>query len=497
MKLIYLAIVPLVLLAQSFTLVINTKSGEKIRLATEDIVEMIFEENEAPEPVQLSTPVVKANVTGTNVTISWNKVENATAYEYSIDRGVATTTTENSITIPAESGNHTITVIALGDGISYLDSEAGKATYMYSEHNIIITPGEVSHSSIKVTFSPSDANIEYYCALIPAYEVITDNDITKYFNKTENQNAIKGDYLLTSDNLQSSTNYLAIAVVKDLEEIVFKKEIRTSDNNSFKPGDVGSVFAYGCDVNSGWYDVDKIYTKAAEIWPGASDDLMCWACSVSGCLQWWIDEYEKEFGHKPDFRYELPAKSDHYSTPIMNMMVSTFYNDAYDAYKAYNWFFIPIKNPATFSQDGHPLFKEDSPFAYGGFLERDAEFVQKYTTKYTAWEIFPLTDPAEKIEKTFNDLIYNLLESGVVEITVNNGNHSVICWGVDYVVKDDGTRKATRMYIAENGSPINQINQIEVYGIEYAKGDVKFTRGNLNNLTSLTVLRSPRVVKLP
>lgn len=495
MKLIYLAIAPLVLLAQTFTLVINTKTGEKIRLATEDIVDMIFEEDDAPEPEVLATPVVTATVSGDKVNISWNAVPNASGYEYSIDRGGVVKTNACTVTVPAEAGSHTVSVIAKGDNVTYFDSEAGKATYAYSADNIVITQEEVTYSSIKAKFAPSNATAEYYCAIIPAADAKTDADITNYFNNLATKTAKTGTFTLTAQNLTASTNYVAAAVFKGNESIVFKWSMRTATNNTFNPGDTGSVFAYGCDRNSGWYDVDKIYAKASEIWPGASDSNMCWACSVAGCLQWWIDEYEKEFGSKPAFKYDIPATSSHYSTPIMDIMVSTFPDGAYDAKWAYNWFFIPIKNPDSMTNNGEPTFKADSPYKYGGFLERDKEFSDKYATKYTAYELFPLSDPADKIEKTFNDLIFNLLDQGVVEITVNNAVHSVICWGVDYVVKSDGTRKVTKMYIAENGSPSNRIGQLEVSNVNYVTGDVKLD-GNWNNITSMTVLRSPRVVKL-
>lgn len=402
MKPITSRVVPLMLLTQAFTLIISTKGGETIEIPTDDIVKMEFEPTNTPdpEPEQLRKPTVTATLTESTVKIDWTAVEHATGYRYTIDQGAAQTTQTRTLTIPAETGTHTISVVALGDNDLYLDSEPGIAYYTYSP------------------------------------------DIT------------------------------------------------------YTPGETGTVFAYGTNMQTGWYDVDKIYSEAANIWPGATDANMCWACSTAGCLQWWLDEYEKEFGQKPALRYDIPETSDYYSTPMMDIMVSTFPDEAYDAYKAYQWFFIPIARPENYTNNGNPTFLADSPYKYGGFLQRDQAFVEAYSKKYTAWELFPLTDPADKIEQTFSPLVLKLLSEGAVEITVNKGNHSIILWGADYVVKADGKPKVTRVYLCENGSPSNRINGIEISNVNYVTGDVKLD-GNWNNLTSMTVLRSPRVVKIP
>lgn len=395
-------LVPLALAAQAFTLVIHTKTGETIRIPTNDIEVITFETEETPEPVQLPSPSVTTTVSGTTVTAEWSAIDHAVGYRYAIDDEEAATTATCTISFPAEQGAHTIAVTALGDDELYLDSAPGVATYTY-----------------------------------------------------------------------------------------------TPAGDTFTPGQTGTVFAYGTDRESGWYDVDKVYQRAGEIWPGANDGLMCWACSTAGCLQWWIDEYEKEFGHKPDLKYAVPETSEHYSTPMMDIMVSTFPGDAYDAYKAYQWFFTPIARPENMSNNGHPTFLDDSPYRYGGFLQRDQTFVTAYAKKYTAYELFPSTDTAEEIERKFSSLLLSLLSEGAIEITVNRGFHSILLWGADYVVKDDGTRKITRLYLCENDSPTNVIGGLETCNVSYVQGDVKLLDGNWNNLTSLTVLRSPRVVKIP
>lgn len=477
-----------------YNLIINTKTGEQIKLATEDIVDMIFEEEAAPDPVQLATPVVTAKVNGTIVNISWDAVPNASQYRYVVDKGQEKIVNKTSVSLPAEVGTHTIAVQAVGDGELYLDSEAGTASYTYSNYFVEVNVSDVTATSIKASFAPSSTVFSYYVAAIPASQVSNDASIISYF-KAKDFEAHTGAYTLTATDLQASTDYVVAAYVAD-NEVVFKKTARTESDQTFEPGDSGSVFAYGCDRNSGWYDVDKIYNNASSIWPGATDGLMCWACSTAGTLQWWMDEYKKEFGSLPEMRYVIPETSQYYSAPMMEIMVSTFPDDAYDARKAYEWFFIPINNPAGYTNNEHPLFKEDSPYKYGGFIPRDRAFVDAYSKKYTAWELFPTSDSADKIEETFNNLIFDLLAEGAVEITVNKGIHSLMLWGVDYVVKPNGKRSVIRLYIAENGSNTNRINDLESVAVSYVKGDVALSNG-YNNLTSLTVLRSPRVVKLP
>lgn len=496
MKLYILSLLPAILMGQAFNLIINTKSGEQIKIQTEEIIDMIFEEEAAPEPVQLATPTVTAKLNGTIVNVSWGAVANAKGYSYTIDKGMPSTTQNCSLTLPALPGEHTISVIALGDGNLFLDSEAGKASYSYSTYSVNIATSDITYNSASATFTPSDATVTYKCAIIPTSEASSNSEIINYFKSHTELDAHTGTFTLNATGLLASTNYVAAAYISDGADMVFKKDIRTSANNSFTPGETGSLFAYGCDRNSGWYDVDKIYSNASAIWPGATDGLMCWGCSVAGCLQWWMDEYEKEFGHKPETKYPIPETSQYYTAPMMEIMVSTFPDDAYDALWAYKWFFIPIKNPDGMTNNGHPTFKEDSPYKYGGFLERDQAFVDAYAQKYSAYYIFPTSDTADKIETTFNGLIFDMLESGVVEITVKNGLHSMICWGVDYVVKDDGTRKVTSLWLSENGSPTNKINDLERCEVSYIKGDVALGNGLLN-LTSMTLLRSPRVVKLP
>lgn len=266
--------------------------------------------------------------------------------------------------------------------------------------------------------------------------------------------------------------------------------------DKFEPYESGTRWAYGCSENSGWIDVDKVYDKAATIREGANDAYMCWACSTSSLLGWWANEYKLAFGSEPEYSYDVPKKSDLYNTPWMEVLVASFPNDAYDAFWTFRWFFVYSTSYKNQTNNEHPAFISTSPYINGGIFRRDESYLQAYSKKYTAYDLFPYTDPAEKIERTFSDLMMQLLSEGAVEITVNRGIHSVMCWGADYVCDAEGKPSITRIYIGENDGPHNIMNGLNRTDVSYVAGDVKLS-GTFNNLTSMTVLRSPRVVKLP
>lgn len=266
--------------------------------------------------------------------------------------------------------------------------------------------------------------------------------------------------------------------------------------DSFEPYEAGTRFAYGTTREGGWIDVDKVYNAASAIREGGSDGLMCWACSTSALMQWWNNEYKLAFGSLPEYSYDVPTKSDLYTTPWMDVLVRSFPDDAYDALWAFRWYFVRNSNYPSFTNNEHPTFIQDSPYIYGGIVKRDEAYLQAYVKKYTAWELFPSSDPASKIERTFSDLMLSLLAEGAVEITVNKAIHSVMCWGADYVCDGDGKPTITRIYIGENGGNENVVNGLNRADVSYVTGDVRLS-GSFYNLTSMTVVRSPRVVKKP
>lgn len=85
-----------------------------------------------PEPVKLGTPVVNCDETKTtenSLTFTWAAVENATNYKVECN-GETVEQTENTYTATGLSSGteYTVSVTALGDGASYINSDAGTCT---------------------------------------------------------------------------------------------------------------------------------------------------------------------------------------------------------------------------------------------------------------------------------------------------------------------------------------------------------------------------------
>ena len=85
-----------------------------------------------PEPVKLGTPVVNCDETKTtenSLTFTWAAVENATNYKVECN-GETVEQTENTYTATGLSAGteYTVSVTALGDGASYINSDAGTCT---------------------------------------------------------------------------------------------------------------------------------------------------------------------------------------------------------------------------------------------------------------------------------------------------------------------------------------------------------------------------------
>ena len=81
-----------------------------------------------PSLTQLDQPanLVATNVTENSITVSWDAVVNASGYAVAVDGGAAVTVSETTYTFTELSSGdeHEITVVAMGDGSTYADSDA-------------------------------------------------------------------------------------------------------------------------------------------------------------------------------------------------------------------------------------------------------------------------------------------------------------------------------------------------------------------------------------
>lgn len=112
--------------------------GDKVNYSDSDYSASLTYNDSSEEiiPVQLDTPLVTINLEGV---ASWNAVDNASSYVYSIDNGVDIST--SSLNVQLTNGQ-TIKVKAVGDNINYLDSEYSNPV-TYEEINVEI-PSETT-----------------------------------------------------------------------------------------------------------------------------------------------------------------------------------------------------------------------------------------------------------------------------------------------------------------------------------------------------------------
>lgn len=107
---------------------------------------------DTPEPskkVRLATPEVTATVDAENgvVTVEWGKVENAVSYEYKVDAGTETPSTELSFTLNVadlKAGDHTVEVKAIPaeDSEEYNESNWGSASFTIEDNTEPVEPSE-------------------------------------------------------------------------------------------------------------------------------------------------------------------------------------------------------------------------------------------------------------------------------------------------------------------------------------------------------------------
>ncbi len=79
--------------------------------------------------VPLKTPVVSIEQGEGTVTISWEAIENAASYVYSINGGEETSVTETSVTVRLDPGKYTVTVYAVSGSEAYSNSEKASAEF--------------------------------------------------------------------------------------------------------------------------------------------------------------------------------------------------------------------------------------------------------------------------------------------------------------------------------------------------------------------------------
>lgn len=517
MNLSSLIAIPLVLATQGYTLILSTKNGEKIKYETDDIEKIEFVENSEPEVTKLATPSVTVDTQGTSVSLSWNKVENATSYRQVLDGDspVETSYTSTSF-VNLSAGTHTFTVTALSTDVKYADSDPATVTFEIS------VPKPVSKQIISVnsvTSTTINAEIKavsepYYIGIVPrSREYVTDDVLIDAVNSNSTRREIAASNNTQSivfDGLDADTNYIIVAFPKNSGDVI---RYFTRTYIDLTPGNKGTLWAPGVDENSGFIDVNKVgdlgpygwtlyvdeYTLSPGDIPSNDDSGLCWACTASGLIQWWLNDYKSKTGQDYPLRHDdaIPAQSKCYSTPVMDVMNDAFgWNEGASCHDAIKWFFAgfydhPVLGNPTIPENcntvGAPM-RPDYKYWKGGFLGMSYEEAQSYIVcnakandgfewynhnkYYSLAYSYPKDATEAEAISVFADLNIDAFMQGPVYIEFSK--HAMSAWGIDYEVQADGTPKITRIRYCENAihssNVIDGLQELPDGNIEYKVG---------------------------
>ena len=109
---------------------------------------------ETPEPTQLTPPTIlnATNITASSFTANWTAVDNATSYIVTANStSQIVTTTSCTFSGLAPETEYEYTVVAKGDGIDYIDSDAASATVTTAEqptYNVTLYNGDTQYGEV-------------------------------------------------------------------------------------------------------------------------------------------------------------------------------------------------------------------------------------------------------------------------------------------------------------------------------------------------------------
>lgn len=360
------------------------------------------------------------------------------------------------------------------------------------EHMPRIMPGIATSTTIP--YAVSDFSGDYYVGIIPRpAAAISDADLIAYINANPGPTMRKrlsgpvDDGCFTG--LTPSAHYIVAAYPVNSTDRATRYFTRTYIDCT--PGTRGSVFPFGVDSGSGFIDVDKVGQLDKYGWTGEKDKNddgnMCWACTASGLIQWWLNDYVSKTGHEYPFVNgdAIPTESKCYATPIMDLINNAF---AYSelgggCHQTIMWFFSGYydhpflgspTNPDYVNLIGVP-FRSGYRYWKGGFLGMTWEEGLKYLIyneeANNGWEWYdhtmfyhssysiPKEMTADESARKFNLLTIDALLQGPFYICF--AGHAMSCWGADYEIMPDGTPRIHNFYYCENA--IHRTNVIGGY----------------------------------
>lgn len=463
MKLTTLLALPVVLLAQTFTLIITHKDGSKTEIPTSEISSMDFREELPPSAIQLATPTLRLSSSDNVYTVQWYPVEDASAYEWRLDNGQATRTNEHAVKLQnLAEGQHEVGVKAIASTEGYIDSEeATIAINVEFSYKLAVTAKE--KTSATVSFS-CNGERNYIAGIVPASAATDRNAIVAYINtettaqaKTFTTSPTQASNFTFTD-LTADTEYVVAVFTQETATDFYQTKVRT--NADLKPGQNGSVFPDGVSAEGGWIDVDKVGNLSQYGWSG-SDSPLCWATTATGMLQWWMNDYKSKTGHDYATVHPIPETSKAYSTPIMDIMLNS-HNISEHGGSVEDfilWFMSGVEYNVT--MNGIKLYNDSYPYWKGGFLGMTEKEAKSYLNVRA--DADPLNPDmylfnrggsvkgmnASQTTAKFGEIFVEALKMGPVYVNYG-GSHALSCWGADYTVLTDGTIQINELYIGEN-----------------------------------------------
>lgn len=436
--------------AQSYRLVIHTKSGETLTLATEEIEKMDFEEEDTPPQPggQLSAPKVSyQKVSDNSVKVYWEEVPGAANYFWRFDSNTTSITGDTSYTLRNLSeGPHTFTVQAMAPKDSeYTDSEPTTITFNISSLNdgsIRFFIENFTHRSARISFSPGNAE-SYKVAVIPYSAATSDQAIASMMESLPESQilTISAKCEKVFEGLSPDTQYVVAAIPSDRPATVFSRRFAT------EPAPVSgasmSIFPPGVSASAGFVDVDKV--GATDY---GSDAELCWACVAAGMTQWWLDDYKASTGATYPLKYPLPDQSKYYSTSVMDVISQAYTHQAGDVHGTLHWIFSGVQYPESYYMNDNPLFNLEYENVKGGFLGMTDHEFDSYCEETSGTGLLS-GKTADEAKALFSDKMIGWLRHGPVYVCIS-GNHALCAWGADYTVQPDGSKLVTKLYIAEN-----------------------------------------------
>lgn len=462
-------ILPALVVAQTFVLVINTKDGQKIEIETQDIDKMEVVER-VPVVTPLASPVVtfKTNTSGGLLAV-WDEVEGAYYYAYSIDGADQIATYNTFVNLQNEKpGNHTLSVIAIPADESF-DISAPCVVNFHIDLKIGITQTSLDRTSATFSFSPNVNGVAYLAGVLPASVNTDEARIAQVRDLAANDRSIRhvGSDASTFSNLTAGQDYQVVAFEEVDPRVVYTFRFTTTAD-SYKPGSTGYSFPPNVNLDGGFVDVDKVGDLSKYGYSGTDDEL-CWACSTTGMIQWWLDDYKRTTGSDYPMNRELPATSKCYSTPVMDVVAQAFYHDAGNPVWVMQWFFTGMPNSVgTYTLNSHSAFNLDYAYVDGNFAGMSKDLYSKifpYAKEQNSYFLYSGLTEKEVSVKASADII-GWLQEGPLYISINGGNHALTCWGVKYTVDVNGNPIINKLYFAENdmvgGNVKNGLNSTSI-----------------------------------